>query len=215
MIGVGGIRESHSLNELFSKDQRNAPDWAPVPDTQPPVWMNIKALDDIFNRGSAQSKQYGLTWWFQGHDRLDYATPPNFEAMAFALVSRYKDRNTVWEVENEPNFNWSPEDYVNKALIPFAKGAKRADPNCKIMGPDCVCVRENHSLPAWMRMFRTRREGLSRLIVSTHTYPGPGESSRATYGNLATLKALRMRMAAPAATAQAAVADRAGLQMGW
>lgn len=193
MIGIGGIRESHNMSEFFTdQPQQSGGEWVQVAGTQPTVSMNTKRLDDLFNMAAAESRKYKLTWFFQANSRPAYANPANYEAMAYALVSRYKDRNAVWEVENEPNFGYTPENYVNQCVIPFAKGAKRADPNCHIMGPGCV------SLSNTLRFMDTiySMEANQWLDnISTHTYPGPGESWE-QFGNLGMLAELRRKMQA-------------------
>src|SRR5204863_1495827 len=83
MIGIGGIRESHNIGEFFSNQTQQGPGWAPVPDTDPPVWMNQKRLDDLFNSASQQAAKYHLTWFFQANSRPAYATPAVYDAMAF------------------------------------------------------------------------------------------------------------------------------------
>ena len=193
MIGIGGIRESHNIGEFFTdQTQQAGGEWVPVAGTQPIVWMNTKRLDDLFNGAASESQKYKLTWFFQANSRPAYANQANYEAMAYALVSRYKDRNTTWEVENEPNFGYTPENYVDQCVIPFAKGAKRADPTCHIMGPGCV------SLSNTLRFMDTiysmnANQWLDN--ISTHTYPGPGESWE-QFGNLGMLAELRRKMQA-------------------
>jgi hypothetical protein len=187
MVGVGGIRESHAVGEFFTNQEQKGTEWTRVEGTETPVWMNAKRLDELFNRSQEESKKYGLEWFFQANDRPQYATPATYEAMAYALVSRYKDRCKVWEVENEPNFRYSPQDYTNLCLIPFARGAKRADPGARIMGPGCV------SLPHTLRFLDaiyTMGAGKWLDDISTHTYPGPGESWE-QFGNLSMLSRLK------------------------
>lgn len=194
MIGIGGIRESHNVAEFFTNQPvtQNAAEWVPVEGTTPAVSMNVKRLDDLFNSATAESRRYHLTWFFQANSRPAYASPAVYEAMAFALVSRYKDRNKVWEVENEPNFGYTPENYLNQCVIPFATGARRADPTCVIMGPGCVSL--SHTLRFMDTFYRS---GANRWFdnISTHTYPGPGESWE-QFGNLSMLADLRQWMKA-------------------
>ena len=202
MIGIGAIRESHNMNEFFTNGDPSKPQpgggsalpagWLKVPDATPDVWMNTKSLDDLFNTASGQAARYHITYFFQGNSRPGYATPACYEAMAYALVSHYKDRNHVWEVENEPNFGYSPTDYVNKCLIPFAKGARRADPTCAIMGPDCVSLKQETE---FMKTIYTMGANKYLDDISTHSYPGPGESWE-QFGNTATIPQLRSMMVA-------------------
>jgi len=192
MIGVGGIRESHNIGGFFSTRPQKAPDWVQVAGAEPPVWMHVNRLDELFNRAAAESRKYGLVWFFQANSRPAYATPPVYEAMAHALVSRYKERCKYWEVENEPNFGYTPENYVKQCVIPFAKGAKRADPRCVILGPGGCGVRDT------LRFMKAiYAMGAHKWFdhISTHSYPGPGESW-GRFGNVAMLNRLREWMKA-------------------
>jgi len=57
-----------------------------------------------------------------------------------AMVGRYRGRITHWSLWNEPNsrtfFKGSMTQFIHGVLIPGAKAAKEADPECKIVGPD-------------------------------------------------------------------------------
>ncbi|MDQ2730841.1 MAG: discoidin domain-containing protein, partial [Armatimonadota bacterium] len=192
MIGIGAIRESHNMSEFFTNAAQTGAGWAKVDGADPGVWMNTGALDSLFNFATAESQKYHLTYFFQANSRPAYATPAVYEAMAFALVSRYKDRCHTWEVENEPNFTYSPDNYVKQALIPFSTGAKRADPACVVMGPDCVSLKQTLEF-----MGAVYSLGAAHYLdnISTHSYPGPGESWE-QFGNTATIPELRRLMAA-------------------
>ncbi|MBE3069455.1 MAG: discoidin domain-containing protein, partial [Planctomycetes bacterium] len=190
MIGIGGIRESHNIGGFFATDRKDGPEWEPVPGAEPAVWMNVKRLDELFTQADAEARKYGLTWFFQANSRPKYATPAVYEAMAAALVGRYKDRCRTWEVENEPNFGYTPEKYVAECVIPFAKGAKRADPGCAILGPGGCGVRDTLR---FMEAIYAAGQGKWFDQISTHTYPGPGEAW-GRFGNLAMLGQLRAWM---------------------
>ena len=192
MIGAGANRESHVVSEFFTDAPQTGPDWQKVDAPGHPVWMNVKALDGLFHFASSEGQATGVTWFYQSNGRPAYAVPPVYEAMAFALVSRYKSFCHVWEVENEPNFSYPPASYVANCLVPFAAGAHRADPTCTVIGPDCVDV------PATLQFAQAIYDaGANKSLdaLSTHSYPGPGESWE-QFGNLSTLAALRSLMAA-------------------
>ena len=157
LLGMKCVRESHNMREYFPERGK----------------INWKPLDEVMEHASSEAKKYGVTWFFQANERPDWCSEADYEQIAFEMVSRCKDRCKTWEVENEPNFRYKPADYVTKALVPFAKGAKRADPSCTIIGPACV------SVPLTLQFIQAIKEAdaLKYLDgVSTHTYMGPGES---------------------------------------
>ena len=194
MVGMGNVRESHPLGGYIrnTAPAANETQWTPIENSPVPVWINYGYLDDVFNRGATNSHARGVNWFFQWNSRPGWATPEVFEAIAFAMVSRGKKRVHVWECENEPNGGYAPKDYLEKAVIPFWKGAKRADPTAQIMGPGCVGVK-----PTLEFMDAIYKLGGGKYfdIISTHTYPGPGESW-AQFGNPAMLERLRKLMRA-------------------
>ena len=156
LLGMKCVRESHNMREYFPERGK----------------INWKPLDEVMERASSEAKKYGVMWFFQANERPAWCSEADYEQIAFEMVSRCKDRCKTWEVENEPNFRYKPADYVTKALVPFAKGAKRADPSCTIIGPACV------SVPLTLQFMQAIQEAdaLKYLDgVSTHTYMGPGE----------------------------------------
>lgn len=156
LMGLTGMRESHTMGEFFPERGRT----------------NWKRLDDVIDNASRESKRWGVTWFFQANEKPAWCSPADYEQLAFEMVNHCKDRCHVWEVENEPNGRYSPDDYANKAFLPFAKGAKRADPGCTILGPACV------SVPNSIRFVEALKQaGALPLLggISTHTYMGPGE----------------------------------------
>jgi hypothetical protein len=176
LIGMKMVRMSHEMKGYF-----------PDPNTE--KWNE---LEEIFDTSAAEAKKWGITWMFQANGRPGWAEPAQYEEIAYKMVKRYKDRCTNWEVENEPNFGYSPSDYITKCLIPFAKGAKRADPNCVVMGPDCVSAPLNLQF-----LEEIYKQGAGKYLdaVSTHTYMGPGESWE-QFGNLKYLARMRELMRA-------------------
>lgn len=171
LMGMRCIRESHVMGQFFPERGK----------------LNWQALDQVFDCAHKESQRWNVNWFFQANEKPGWCDEQDYEQIVHELVTRYKDRCKVWEVENEPNFRFSPEDYVRKALIPFAKGAKRADPQCKIIGPACV------ALPDTLR-FMERIVALDALQyldeIATHTYVGPGNPWE-LYGNPQRLQRLR------------------------
>lgn len=155
LLGMKCNRESHNLANFFP--ERGKANW--------------EALDRIMEEASSEAKRWGVNWFFQAI-MPEWCKEEDYEQIAYEMVSRYKDKCKIWEVENEPNFRFSPEDYIRRALLPFAKGAKRADPDCQILGPACV------SVPWTLRFMQAIvAQGALQYLdgVSTHTYHGPGE----------------------------------------
>lgn len=156
LLGMRCVRESHTMRQYFPAKDRV--DW--------------QALDKVIDHAASEARRRGVNWFFQANEAPAWCTPEDYEEIAFQMVTRYKDRCRVWEVENEPNFRMTPADYVTKRLVPFAKGAKRADPACRVLGPSCV------SVPITLLFLKSivELDALKYLDgVSTHTYVGPGE----------------------------------------
>ena len=156
LMGLKGMRESHTMQDFFP--ERGKTDW--------------KRLDEVLDSADRESKRWGVAWFFQANEVPKWCSPADYEQLAFEMVSHCKDRCHVWEVENEPNFRFSPEDYAAKAFLPFARGAKRADPACTVLGPACV------SVPNSIRFAEALKKSDALTLaggLSTHTYMGPGE----------------------------------------
>lgn len=156
LLGLKCIRESIDMSLVFPERGK----------------INWQWLDEFVDRADFESKRWGVNWIFQANNRPRWCTEDEYEQIAFELVSRYKDKVQVWEVENEPNFSYSPQDYIAKVLLPFIRGAKGADPNAQIIAPACV------SLPHTFRFVEAivSADALKFLDgISTHTYVGPQE----------------------------------------
>ena len=156
LLGLKCIRESVDMSRIFP--ERGKVDW--------------KWLDEFVERINAESNRWGVNWIFQANNRPRWCNESDYEQIAFELVSRYKGKVRVWEVENEPNFSYSPQDYVRLALLPFLRGAKRADHSAQVIAPACV------SLPHTFRFVEAiiASDALKLLDgISTHTYVGPQE----------------------------------------
>ena len=163
LMGLRCVRESHTMRDYFPGKGK----------------INWKDLDSMMDRAASESKKWNTEWFFQANERPAWCTDEDYEQIAFDLVSHCKDRCKTWEVENEPNFRMSPEDYTKKCLIPFARGAKRADPTCRVIGPACVSVRDSITFLKAI----IAGNALQYLDgISTHTYVGPGEPWE-LYGN--------------------------------
>jgi hypothetical protein len=156
LMGLTGMRESHPMRDFFP--ERGKADW--------------KRLDEVMDSAEKESKRWGVRWFFQANEKPAWCSPADYEQLAFEMVSHCKDRCHVWEVENEPNFRYAPDDYAAKTFLPFARGAKRADPDCTLLGPACV------SVPNSIRFAEALKKADALPLLgglSTHTYMGPGE----------------------------------------
>lgn len=88
------------------------------------------------------------------------------------IVGRYKGRVRYWTLWNEPNsetfFRGSLDSYINEILIPGARAAKRANPHCRIVGPDLAHLGGSdwyHWLDGILK-----RAGGSIDVISHHCY---------------------------------------------
>ena len=89
-----------------------------------------------------------------------------------AIAGRYRGRITHWCLWNEPNskafFTGSMSQFIHDILIPGAKAAKEADPDCKIVGPDLAHL---HSTEWDDWMDKILAEGGCYLdVISHHCY---------------------------------------------
>ena len=156
LLGLKCVRESHNISDYF-------------PEKGKARW---EELDKIFETADKEARKWGINWFFQANSRPKWCSEEDYEQIAYELVNRYKDKCKVWEVENEPNFSYSPQEYIQKTLIPFAKGAKRADPDCQIIAPACVSV---HQTLRFLEAMKNANAINYIDAISTHTYNGPGE----------------------------------------
>jgi len=105
----------------------------------------------LFDRVVAEAERYGVNllavtgycprWASSGPDR--YSPPRDtseWTAFVSTVVGRYRGRIRHWTLWNEPNsdsfFHGSLEQFIRQVLIPGARAAKAADPDCRIVGPD-------------------------------------------------------------------------------
>ncbi|HNT34224.1 MAG TPA: glycosyl hydrolase [bacterium] len=106
-------------------------------------WSFSDALLDLYDQHDLQI--FPILCYSSAWARGDGFAPANelewkqFANFTFEAVNRYKDRIRYWEIWNEPNILpfWRPqpdvEDYT-RLLKEAYKAAKRADPNCIVVG---------------------------------------------------------------------------------
>ncbi len=148
-LGVNGHIPS---TEDFEAMQRAGITWARVDFT----WDVVEPRRGefrwtLFDRVVADAERCGVNllavtgycprWASSGPDRFS-APRDTAEWTAFVstLVGRYRGRIRHWTLWNEPNsdtfFHGSLEEFIRQILIPGARAAKAADPECRIVGPD-------------------------------------------------------------------------------
>ena len=170
-LGLRCQRQSISLAKLFPTDYITKVD-APIgtdPDMQPgadegPKW---DTCDSNITNLSALGQKCGVTnfWLIDPVPKWLKNNPKGMEQAMFDLVSRYKDRIKYWMLWNEPNLAMSPADYVTNYLGPLYRAAHKADPDARVIGPDCCGVN-----PAWLDA--VYKAGGKMDIVDMHPYTG-------------------------------------------
>ena len=178
-IGLRGIRLSMYFNAFFPTREKS-----PVGNPQ----FDWKPMDDQVLPFFADCAKYRITGFCQLNNRPDWADPAAFEALMRAIVAHYKTVNHFWEIENEPQDRYTPENYVKQALAPAFRGAHDADAAAQIMGPAIVRV----DLPWFTRFFNAKGNDFLD-IVSTHAYTGHNRGWE-EHGNVEDIRALQALM---------------------
>jgi hypothetical protein len=132
---------------------------------------------------------YSPAWASQGDTKGDGSTNDvpqtgKFAPFVTAAVNRYKNRVTHWEVWNEPNlgqfFEGTPNDYIQRVLVPGADAVHAACSACKVMGPGLASVGGQYAV--WMdAVLGAAKDKID--IVSGHIYaafPTPGGGAGTT-----------------------------------
>jgi hypothetical protein len=165
--------------------------WFPSRDRSPlgTAEYDWKKLDSEMQRQIEECRKWNINAVCQLNGRPFWADPTAYEELVRRFVTRYKNSTRYWEIENEPQDRYTPENYVAQALAPAFRGIKAADPNAVVMGPALVRVNLK-----WLEAF-FRAEGARYLdAVSTHTYTGHNRSWE-EHGNVDHLRGLRRLMA--------------------
>ena len=178
-IGLRCLRLSLYFNSFFPSREKS-----PVSDPK----YDWKPMDDQALPFFADCAKYHVTGFFQLNNRPEWADPAAFEALIHAIVAHYKTVNHYWEIENEPQDRYTPENYVKQALAPAFRGAHDADPAAQIMGPAIVRV----DLP-WFKRFFDAKGSDSLDIISTHAYTGHDRGWE-EHGNVEDIRALQALM---------------------
>lgn len=119
---------------------------------------------------------YTPAWASQGDVRGDGSTNDvpqagKYAPFVTAAVNRYKSKVTTYEIWNEPNleqfFEGTPQDYIDRILIPGADAVHAACPTCKVMGPGLATVGTAYA--TWLDAVLTAAK--PKLdIISGHIY---------------------------------------------
>ena len=145
-------------------------------------------MDDQINPFFAECAKYNVTGFCLLNIRPDWANPAAFEALIRAIAARYKTVNHYWEIENEPQDRYTPENYVAQALAPAFRGAHSADPTAQVMGPAIVRVDLR-----WFTRFFDAKGNDFLDVISTHAYTG-ADRSWEEHGNAESIRALQALM---------------------
>lgn len=128
---------------------------------------------------------YTPAWASQADTKGDGSTNDvpkagTYAPFATAVVNRYKAKISHWEIWNEPNldhfFEGTPQQYIDRILIPGADAVHAACPTCKVLGPGLATVGGEYA--TWLDAVLT--QAASKIdIVSGHIYhefgkPGDG-----------------------------------------
>ncbi len=138
-----------------------------------------KMVDQIVRDAQANDVQlvgilgYCPPWASSGPSRHD---PPRsrkqWKAFVSTIVGRYSGRIDDWILWNEPNsktfFRGTLQQYIHDVLIPGARAAKEANPDCRIVGPDLAHLVRCH-WDTWLDRILAEA-GSSIDVVSHHCY---------------------------------------------
>jgi len=175
LLGLQCQRESISLKDLapvdFTPKTKTKDDIGGDKELDPEElddtaikWDN---LDAQVKQAVEHGKRYHVTsfWLLESLPNWLKNNPGKMEETVYQIVNRYKGQINNWMLVNEPNLTMGPDDYVKNYLTPLAKGAHRADPTARIMGPDCCGIN-----PGWLDA--VYKAGGRLDIVDMHPYTG-------------------------------------------
>jgi len=117
---------------------------------------------DKLDADLASAKDAGDVVFVQLTDKKDRFTPQR----AREVMEHVKGRVRYVELFNEPNFSFSPEDYVKRAQ-PVYDAIKAVDPTVSVLGP-AVCGIS----PKWYEAFYKAGGRTTCDILSVHDYEG-------------------------------------------
>jgi len=120
-----------------------------------------KDLDKAF-ADAGRAQQAGITYFLQVTDNPKATTPEKVREIA----ARFKGKNPIYEVANEPNFTFNVEDYAKFHRMVY-DNIKAVDPAAKVMGPATVDLNLG-----WLRRFYELGGKDMTDAISLHDYEG-------------------------------------------
>ena len=119
---------------------------------------NLPQLEDQV----AMCQKYGATMNVQfNFEKADF-TPDKIRP----VIEQFKGRVPRWELFNEPNFFFSPEEFATAAK-PVYDMIKQVDPNAQVVGPSVCGI-----TLSWYEAFLKAGGGKACDIISLHDYEG-------------------------------------------
>ena len=121
---------------------------------------------------------YTPAWASQGDTKADGSnndipTAGTYAPFVTAVVNRYKAKVTHYEIWNEPNlgqfFEGTPQDYIDRILVPGADAVHAACATCTVMGPGLATIGTAYA--TWLDA--VLMQAAPKLdIISGHIYAG-------------------------------------------
>jgi hypothetical protein len=116
---------------------------------------------DTIEKALAGAEKYGLTVIVQFQDR-EHCKPEQVRE----FVTRFKGRVKFWEIINEPNFSFKPEEYA-ELLKQVGPIIKQIDPPAQVMGPAVCGINLG-----WHEAFFKAGGAKGLDMISIHDYEG-------------------------------------------
>lgn len=204
-LGVN-VHQSPTVGVDIAKDARLGwvridLNWFNVEDAQ--GHFNWEVIDAVVDAAIARNLQvlgvigYGPAWASAGDKKgdgsiNDIPAPDTYATFVQTVVQRYQGRITHYELWNEPNlgefFEGSPQDYLDRILLPGAAAVHGACASCKVLAPGIASIGEDYG--TWMdAVLASAKDQID--IVSGHIYasfpvddPNAGKTSDSFFNRL-------------------------------
>ena len=134
-----------------------------------------KAVNLALQRGLSIFATLSQTpsWAGNGQIGSPPSDPSRWSRFVSATVSLFKGQISHWGMWNEPNgvedgfWTGSPEQYRDMILIEGSKAARKANPDCKVVGPEVICF---GNWPNWLKRVLNDEAIASINVFSCHIY---------------------------------------------